>query len=101
MKLPVQVLTAALLLAGCAAPFNPLEDYEQVNPATDLPSPAARSDADFAPEVVARGQYLVALPTERWSARPIPHSCWPVPILASPGAILWRNPTPALSMPPT
>lgn len=61
MKSPVQVLSVVLLLAGCAAPFNPLEDYEQVNPATELPSPAARTDADFSPEQVARGRYLVAL----------------------------------------
>jgi mono/diheme cytochrome c family protein len=56
------VFVAALFaLAACTTPYNPLEDYEQVNPVTDLETPAARSDADFSAEDVARGKYLVAL----------------------------------------
>ncbi|MEY3660097.1 MAG: hypothetical protein ACO280_00810 [Pseudohongiellaceae bacterium] len=54
----------ALLLAasGCTTGYNPLEDYEQKNPATDLPTPtSAASTPNFAPAVITRGRYLVGL----------------------------------------
>ncbi|MFM1895328.1 MAG: hypothetical protein RLZZ385_402 [Pseudomonadota bacterium] len=47
-------------LAACATGYNPLDDYEQLEPVTILeaPTPAASS---YPAEAVARGQYLVAL----------------------------------------
>jgi mono/diheme cytochrome c family protein len=48
-------------LAACSTTYNPLEDYEQLNPATNLDAPVARAAADFPAEAVARGEYLVSL----------------------------------------
>jgi mono/diheme cytochrome c family protein len=51
----------SLLLTACAAPYNPLDEYEQLNPVTRLDAPPARNDAEFSAETVQRGQYLVTL----------------------------------------
>jgi len=48
-------------LTACSTAYNPLEDYEQLNPATRLDVPAARVDASFPAESVERGRYLVGL----------------------------------------
>lgn len=62
MQHSLPVLAFALFaVAACTTAYNPLEDYEQVNPVTDLATPAARADANFSAEDVARGKYLVAL----------------------------------------
>lgn len=49
------------LLGACAAPYNPLDEYEQLSPATQLAAPEARATASFTPDQVARGQYMVGL----------------------------------------
>ncbi|MDX1499912.1 MAG: c-type cytochrome [Woeseiaceae bacterium] len=53
----------ALALAACAAPYDPLEDYEALETATVLEAPAVRpgSVAPAGREVAARGRYLVEL----------------------------------------
>lgn len=54
-------LACGLGLAGCTTPYNPLDDYEQLTPAPVLDSPAARAEAEFSAEEIARGEYLVKL----------------------------------------
>lgn len=49
------------VLGACAAPYNPLDEYEQLSPATQLAAPEARAAANFTPDQVARGQYMVSL----------------------------------------
>ncbi len=44
----LQTLTSAvatLILTGCANTYNPLEDFEQVEPAAALDSPSATGEA--------------------------------------------------------
>ena len=55
------LLALQLLLIACATPPNPLDDYEQLTPATDLDAPAASGVAPRNAEAVARGRYLVEL----------------------------------------
>ena len=43
MKRNTISLVLSLGLAACSTAYNPLDDYEQVNPATMLESPAANA----------------------------------------------------------
>ena len=61
MKSLFSALAAATLLAGCSSTYNPLEDYDQKTPATQLEAPAARVNPSFPAETVERGKYLVEL----------------------------------------
>ncbi|NNL96146.1 MAG: cytochrome c [Xanthomonadales bacterium] len=54
------LLTVLVLLLGCASP-NPLENYEELEPATVLAHPEAMPSEEYPPEVVAHGQYLVKI----------------------------------------
>lgn len=54
-------LITLLTLTACSTAHNPLEDYEQLNPATRLEAPAANVGAKFSAETVERGRYLVGL----------------------------------------
>lgn len=58
---PLVIASIATALCACAETYNPLEDYEQRNPATNLATPAPVANANFSAEDVARGQYLVGL----------------------------------------
>lgn len=58
---PLSGLVLLATLVACSTVYNPLEDYEQVNPVTDLEPPPAQSVPAFTPEEVARGKYLVGL----------------------------------------
>jgi uncharacterized lipoprotein YmbA len=49
------VLSATLVLAACETAYNPLEDYKQLNPATDMPVPTPVDNPNFTAEQVARG----------------------------------------------
>jgi len=63
MSKKLQVLTAAaatLTLACCANTYNPLEGYEQVQPAAGPDSPNATASA-YPAEQVERGRYLTDL----------------------------------------
>lgn len=56
------VLLASALAAACTSTvYDPLEDYEQLNPATTLEAPPARPGEAFTEEQVARGRYMVGL----------------------------------------
>lgn len=59
------LLSAVALLAlnACSTPaaYNPLDDYTQLTPATELPTPAPMSNGNFTAGQVERGQYLVQL----------------------------------------
>lgn len=64
MKLPKQLITSLLcfvLLVSCESTFDPMEDYEQLEPVTTLEPPPPAEEIDFDPEVVAHGRYLVGL----------------------------------------
>ncbi|MEZ5489418.1 MAG: cytochrome C [Gammaproteobacteria bacterium] len=50
----------ALLLAACASYYNPLDDYEQLDPATILATPEPEPGS-YPVELVERGKYLVGL----------------------------------------
>lgn len=55
-------LIAALTLAACSnTAYNPLDEYKQLNPATDIAPPKPQANANYTPEQLARGQYLVGL----------------------------------------
>ncbi|MCP5348222.1 MAG: cytochrome C [Pseudomonadales bacterium] len=59
--MPVLLIAgSALLLAGCTSYYNPLDDYEQLEPATILAAPDA-APGSYPAESVARGRYLVSL----------------------------------------
>ncbi len=57
------IATALVTLNACstASNYNPLDDYQQLTPATNLPTPVALSNGNFTVEQVERGQYLVGL----------------------------------------
>ena len=50
-----------VVLSACSSTDNPLDDYEQLTPATQLDAPVASATANFSPEEVERGRYLVGL----------------------------------------
>ena len=50
----------ALLLAACTSYYNPLDDYEQLDPATILAAPEPEPGS-YPAEMVERGRYLVRL----------------------------------------
>lgn len=54
------LLCGIATLAACSAYYNPLDDYEQLDPATILATPKANSGS-YPSESVDRGQYLVGL----------------------------------------
>ncbi len=58
-QLPTFAVTA-LILASCATTYNPLQGYEQVEPAPVLDAPSA-TESDYPAEQVERGRYMVAL----------------------------------------
>lgn len=64
MKIPNQAIYLVLcflLVTSCESTFDPMEDYEQLEPATTLEPPMPAEDIDFDPETVAHGRYLVGL----------------------------------------
>jgi mono/diheme cytochrome c family protein len=50
-----------VFVAGCATSYDPLRDYEQRTPSTQLEPPAAREQPSFPAETVEHGRYLVGL----------------------------------------
>ena len=57
------ILLLLLVLGACAAPYDPLEDYEAVDNISDVDAPAIQAGT-FAPEnrgQVERGKYMVEL----------------------------------------
>lgn len=61
MKRRVLVMAIPLTIIACASTVNPLDDYEQLTPVTNLDAPAAIGVAPKNREAVARGEYLVEL----------------------------------------
>lgn len=61
MKNLLACCLAMAATTACSTAYNPLEDYEQLNPATDLEAPAPRAATEFPAEEVERGKYLVSL----------------------------------------
>jgi mono/diheme cytochrome c family protein len=67
MHAPVSALLRSLawlgsitLLSSCSSYYNPLDDYEQLDPATILATPEAGSGS-YPAEMVGRGRYMVGL----------------------------------------
>ncbi len=57
-------LVSTMTLAGaCATSYNPLQDMQEITPATNMDAPVTvvRSDLPYSPEQVLRGEYMVAL----------------------------------------
>ncbi len=48
------------LLSSCSNYYNPLDDYQQLDPATILATPEAGAGS-YSPEMVDRGRYMVGL----------------------------------------
>lgn len=61
MKLMPITFIVPLVLGACTAAYNPLEDYDQLTPATRVAIPEPVANPDFAPGDVARGKYMVGL----------------------------------------
>ena len=57
----VMGLGAVLVVAACATASNPMDEFEQLTPASQLQAPDAPNSGDFPAAQVARGQYLVSL----------------------------------------
>ena len=63
MKIRLFSLLPLLVFAACAAPYDPLEDYEELDAVTNLDAPAVQPGT-YAPEnrgQVERGKYMVEL----------------------------------------
>ena len=60
MKVALPGVLLAAALSACSTAYNPLEDYQQVTPVTELDTPAA-NPAMFPAGEVERGGYLVKL----------------------------------------
>ena len=58
-------LLASLLLVACEtsveAPYNPLVDYEQLDPATIFATPEPQLSSSYSTEQLSRGRYMVGL----------------------------------------
>jgi len=54
------LLSLAVVLSACSNTYNPLDDYEQLEPATILATPDP-DPASYPTELVNRGHYLVGL----------------------------------------
>jgi mono/diheme cytochrome c family protein len=61
VRLVVCASMTALLLVSCKTSYNPLSDYQQLHPATDLPVPAAIDNQNFSKADIEQGRYLVSL----------------------------------------
>ncbi len=66
MRIPVRMLLCIPLLLGLTGcetetAYNPLDDFEQLDPATIFASPEPLPSASYTPEQIARGRYLVGL----------------------------------------
>ena len=61
MRYRALVLAVPLSIVACTSTVNPLGDYKQLSPVTNLDAPAAVGVAPRNREAVARGQYLVEL----------------------------------------
>ena len=59
----VTAVLAVALVASCATDsgYNPLDDFEQLDPASIFASPDPLPSPDYSPEQLQRGKYLVAL----------------------------------------
>ena len=61
-RMLVSVVTlAALSCCETDRGYNPLDDFEQLNPATIFASPDALPSPNYTPEQLSRGRYLVGL----------------------------------------
>lgn len=61
LKVIISLISITLLIGGCARPWNPMDDYEQLTPTTMLESPAPVANTNYPEEALQRGQYLVGL----------------------------------------
>lgn len=61
MKHRTLLICMPFVLIACAAPFNPLGDFEPVEATTVLSAPAPDNTKTYDPEVTKRGKYLVEL----------------------------------------
>lgn len=50
-----------LLLVTCQSGYNPLDDYEQLDPATIFANPEPRPSPEYTSGQLARGRYMVSL----------------------------------------
>lgn len=61
MKNIIASLAGIYAVTACSTAYNPLDDYEQLSPATNLEPPAARAETEFPAQDIERGKYLVSL----------------------------------------
>ena len=55
------MLLLSLMLTACQGPYNPLVDYEELDPATIFANPEPLPSADYTPEQLDRGRYMVSM----------------------------------------
>lgn len=54
-------LVVLLVLVSCETGYNPLDDYEQLDPATIFATPEPQLSSTYSTEQLARGRYLIGL----------------------------------------
>ncbi len=57
----VSIVLFSLLISACATGYNPLDDFEEMDPATIFANPEPLPSADYTPEQLARGRYMVSM----------------------------------------
>lgn len=57
----LSMLLLSLLLTACQSEYNPLVDYEELDPATIFANPEPLPSADYTPEQLDRGRYMVSM----------------------------------------
>jgi hypothetical protein len=55
------ILLGVVLLTSCENTYNPLVEYEQLNPATIFETPKPQPSPTYSTKQLSRGQYLIAL----------------------------------------
>ena len=55
------LISTLLALTSCQSAYNPLDDFEQLDPATIFANPEPIPSAAYSPEQLSRGRYMVSM----------------------------------------
>jgi len=54
-------IALSLVIVACQSPYNPLDDYEELDPTTIFANPEPLPSADYSTEQLNRGRYMVSM----------------------------------------